>query len=620
MTLSQFRSISLTRLKPKLPHKQVWRFLQSRLSQRIALSVFGSIVAIEAIILVPSVYRREQELLTQLADQSSASLMSIMAMVEASAVEPSPQQLLQQLTSLEELPLIVGGSLYHKAGPQAGQLIGQFGSAPGLTYAELEPGFQGQRFHRRLRRYDSAWVSPIADDYVIIICHDTEAVRAAVVRFIGNISGLVLIISGVVTLATMIVLRPLLIKPILELRQDLLNAAPAALQSGGFPASPFASRFYGRTDELGEVQQAFEQMFTHISGAIAQRQKAEAKLRESESRFRALVDQAAESILVLDRQGKILDANQFALHYLGYSDLKNNSVFDINPDFTPQKYRAYWHRMQSDSPITVEAIHRCKDGRTYPVEIRSSLIRKDGEQRVLSLVRDISDRKKAQASQARLAEIGELAAMIVHEVRNPLATIYMALTGFGRLDLPPAGQLRLELAMEDAERLKRLLDEILNYSKEQRLQDERVDIDSLCLELKQSLQALPVAQDRDIRLISMLPAVTVLGDRDKLKQVFINLVTNACEAIAPFETVTWTLQALSEHQIKIDVHNGGDPIPPELLPKLAQPFVSTKDGGNGLGLAITKRIIEAHGGSLAIASYELTGTTFTVLLPVAPAG
>ncbi len=109
------------------------------------------------------------------------------------------------------------------------------------------------------------------------------------------------------------------------------------------------------------------------------------------------------------------------------------------------------------------------------------------------------------------------------------------------------------------------------------------------------------------------------GDRDKLKQVLINLVTNACEAILVQETVTWRIQHLPQQQtpqqqIEIQIHNGGDPIPPDVLPKLTQPFVSTKANGNGLGLAITKRIIEAHDGSIEIESRD-QGTTVTVLLP-----
>jgi signal transduction histidine kinase len=120
--------------------------------------------------------------------------------------------------------------------------------------------------------------------------------------------------------------------------------------------------------------------------------------------------------------------------------------------------------------------------------------------------------------------------------------------------------------------------------------------------------------------IAFTPAqftIEILGDLNKLKQVFINLFRNACEAIAPGEQVTCNLtQSTMPSHICIHIHNGGEPIPPALLPKLTEPFCSTKVSGTGLGLAIVKRIVLAHGGELSIQSDAQTGTTVCVLLPI----
>jgi signal transduction histidine kinase len=113
--------------------------------------------------------------------------------------------------------------------------------------------------------------------------------------------------------------------------------------------------------------------------------------------------------------------------------------------------------------------------------------------------------------------------------------------------------------------------------------------------------------------------VLVRGDRDKLKQVFINLVTNAQEACDPGSVVTWMVYPPAEGKVTVSVHNQGAPIPPEVLPQITQPFFTTKPSGNGLGLAITKRIVEAHQGHLAIASSAELGTEVTVILPLAEA-
>ncbi|WP_277867808.1 GAF domain-containing sensor histidine kinase [Candidatus Synechococcus calcipolaris] len=217
--------------------------------------------------------------------------------------------------------------------------------------------------------------------------------------------------------------------------------------------------------------------------------------------------------------------------------------------------------------------------------------------------------------QARLVAIGEFAAMIVHELRNPLTTIKMGLNYFCKLTLPPSSQERLTLALEESKRLEMLLSEILLYAKPQILNQEPFDMSALGLELTHILEDLPETEDKPI-LWKMPPQpVIITGDRDKLKQVFFNLIQNACEAGTPYQPITCQLQTDREGWIRVSIHNVGSPIPPEDIPKLTQPFYSRKPGGTGLGLAIVDRIIAAHRGQLTISSSEEEGTTVLVTLP-----
>jgi signal transduction histidine kinase len=211
---------------------------------------------------------------------------------------------------------------------------------------------------------------------------------------------------------------------------------------------------------------------------------------------------------------------------------------------------------------------------------------------------------------------GELAAMIVHEVRNPLTTVMMGLKSFESLDLSDRSRTRLDLATAEAERLQRLLNEILQYARCQTLQTTELEINSLIQGMLESLRAMPAAAERQIVFTAIQPT-RVLGDRDKLMQVFINLISNACEAIPAGETVTWSLETCKpQRYIWIRIHNGGEPIPPDILMQLTMPFFTTKSSGNGLGLAIVKRIVEAHMGELEIASStDIGGTCVTVSLP-----
>jgi signal transduction histidine kinase len=218
--------------------------------------------------------------------------------------------------------------------------------------------------------------------------------------------------------------------------------------------------------------------------------------------------------------------------------------------------------------------------------------------------------------QERLAAIGEFAAIIVHEIRNPLTTMLMGLKYFRKTILTESAQERLALALSEASRLERLLSEILLYAKPQVLQLCELDVNEFIYELLICIREMPEALERKIEFIPVSPTVKILGDKDKLKQVFINIVRNACEAVATEDIIKWKVDCSHRDKVCINVHNGGEPIPLEVITKLCQPFFSTKPCGTGLGLAITKRIVNAHSGKLLISSNLLTGTTVSVQLPV----
>ncbi|HEY9648992.1 MAG TPA: ATP-binding protein [Chroococcidiopsis sp.] len=219
----------------------------------------------------------------------------------------------------------------------------------------------------------------------------------------------------------------------------------------------------------------------------------------------------------------------------------------------------------------------------------------------------------------RLAAIGEFTAMIVHELRNPLTTVELGLRYAHRKLSETGDPERLAIALSESARLKHLLNEILLYAKPQELKRSQLNLTRFLQDLLGQLREMPEASDRHITLTSDRPDVEIVGDVDKLTQVFINLIRNAAEAIAAHETVRCQITAAAQpDQICVHIHNGGDPIPAEILPKLTTPFCSTKPSGTGLGLAIVKRIVMAHGGDLAIASDLETGTTVSVCLAIAP--
>lgn len=228
---------------------------------------------------------------------------------------------------------------------------------------------------------------------------------------------------------------------------------------------------------------------------------------------------------------------------------------------------------------------------------------------------EVRSLRQQLAEKEHLAAVGTLAASIVHEIRNPLTTLWMWLDYCQRQDLSEPDQKRLALAAADGDRLQRLLSQILLYAKPQTLHLKTVDLNQLVAETLEVLQQNPVALNRPLDFDPSHFPITLTADPDKLKQVLINLVTNACEAVSEGDRIRISVKSLEGDAIALQVHNGGNPIHPEHLSKLTEPFFTTKATGTGLGLAIVQQMIDAHGGSLKIESDPTDGTTVTVLLP-----
>jgi signal transduction histidine kinase/HAMP domain-containing protein len=218
------------------------------------------------------------------------------------------------------------------------------------------------------------------------------------------------------------------------------------------------------------------------------------------------------------------------------------------------------------------------------------------------------------AEQTRLAGIGEFASGIAHELRTPLTTVSMALESLATLQLDARATRRLVLGLGEAQRMRRLLEDMLLYAKP-------LSLDLHPIELVSTLGAfVESCTDSDgrhpVRLEAPPTVAYILADRDRLRQILVNLTDNACQAAPEDTPVTWYIEEQApEHRILLRVHNGGEPIPAHLLARLTEPFFSTKANGTGLGLAIVRRLVEQHGGEMSIHSDPATGTEVGLTFP-----
>ena len=229
--------------------------------------------------------------------------------------------------------------------------------------------------------------------------------------------------------------------------------------------------------------------------------------------------------------------------------------------------------------------------------------------------RELNQTHSKLVQQERLAAIGEFASMITHEIRSPISTITMALDYVQRDTLSAGARKRIQLAIVECERLQSLLNEILLYAKPHLLRCEQLDLDVLISETIEKVSQLHESEHGRIDYRCVTASTATRGDRDKLRQLFINLISNACQAVSSQQTVSIVLSRSTQQDgLKITVSNPGS-IPERNLAKLTEPFFTTKVGGTGLGLAIVKRIVDSHDGELQIRSDSHQGVSVTVTLP-----
>lgn len=314
---------------------------KARLSRRITFWVFISLILIEIIILFPSYFRREDELLLQLEQVSKATIDSLVVLTKQDMSDRNIfEKKLQKIIADTEDKIILGLKIYQADG----QLIEQLGEPPEIDFSEIKNINILRKRNRDRTRYDIAWTNRhLGGNYILIVRHNAESVQQELYAFTGRIVGLVLIISIVVTSGTMLVLGITVISPILKLRDDLIAAGDALSKD---QKADFYSFSVKRNDELGEVMAAFNQMFCRVHKEINQRKQAEDILRfEQQESERLLLNILPKAIAERLKQGDINIADGFAEVTILFADIVGFT--EISSRVSPQKLVALLNKIFS---------------------------------------------------------------------------------------------------------------------------------------------------------------------------------------------------------------------------------------------------------------------------------
>lgn len=361
-----------------------------------------------------------------------------------------------------------------------------------------------------------------------------------------------------------------------------------------------------------------------LSRDIGGQKRSDAALQASQERWRALLDSAVDAIVVIDARGRIEAFNRAAERLFGYSerDVVRRNVSMLMPSPYRDEHDSYLARYMRDGDPRVIGIGRevtaqRRDGTTFPVHLSVGEMEVDGERKFTGILHDLSKRAELEEQlreQAALVRLGEMAAVIAHEVKNPLAGIRGAIQVIGgRLPAgsPEAGVTTEIVARIDA--LSELMKDMLLFARPPRPQPAPVDLSALVQSTAELLTSDPAMGGVSVSLEGGAPAL--VADPGLLKIVFVNLLANSAHAMKGQGEIRVTIGEEARH-CTITISDEGPGIPPDVREKVFTPFFTTKSRGTGLGLSTARRVIEAHQGTIGIDCPPHGGTRVTIRLPL----
>lgn len=371
---------------------------------------------------------------------------------------------------------------------------------------------------------------------------------------------------------------------------------------------------------------------------------ADAKTQDVEARtahLQSILDSIPDAMVVINERGLIQSFSSAAERLFGLSaaEVLGKNVKILMPSPYREDHDSYIERYLRTGERRIIGIGRVvvgqrNDGSTFPMELAVGEMHVREQRFFTGFIRDLTERQQTEARlqelqselvhMSRLTAMGEMASALAHELNQPLAAIANYMKGSRRLlenrqdqslsVLRDAMEKAADQALRAGEIIRRLRDFVSRGESERRVEDVKKLIEEA------SALALVGAKDKGVRVrFAFAPRLNyVLADKVQVQQVLLNLIRNAIDAMetAPTRELVVATSPAPDNMVEISVADTGGGIAPEIADQLFQPFVTTKSHGMGVGLSISRTIIESHGGSIAPRPNPGGGTIFTFTLPV----
>jgi two-component system, LuxR family, sensor kinase FixL len=362
-----------------------------------------------------------------------------------------------------------------------------------------------------------------------------------------------------------------------------------------------------------------------IARDITVRNERIQQLKDSEARLRSIVDAAVDGIIVIDARGRIESFNAGAERLFGYTaaEVFGQNVNMLMPEPYHSEHDGYMRHYLRTGELKIIGIGRevaamRKDGSTFPVHLSVGEMSLGDERKFTGILHDLTARvamEERLREQAALVRLGEMAAVIAHEVKNPLAAVRGAIQVIGtRL---AAGSREASVVTEIIERidtLNLLVRDLLLFARPPQPHPTPTDVIAV---LKITAELFGADDSHSAVVVTIEGgAPPILADAELLKIVFLNLLINSAQAMKGQGDVAIRV-SVEGGECVVVVTDTGPGIPPDVRGRLFTPFVTTKARGTGLGLSTVKRLVEAHHGHIQVESPDTGGARVTVRLPLA---
>lgn len=361
-----------------------------------------------------------------------------------------------------------------------------------------------------------------------------------------------------------------------------------------------------RNDELGHLADCINSMSQNLQVYTEE--------------LKSLFEHNSAAIFSFDLQGNCQDMNPVAEKLIGYTaeEMRNVNMLTIVAEQDIKRTKRHYVKAASGESqgYQVHVVNRCGQqielgAKTVPIVVNEKIVG------FYSIAKDITESKKTEEilrKSDKLAIVGQLAAGVAHEIRNPLT----AIKGFVQLIQSSSDAKReyFEIMMSELDRIEFIINEFLVLAKPQAVNFQHKDLRVLLQNIIAIVDTQAIMSGVQIVMNAEPDLPLIECEENQLKQVFINVLKNSIEAMHRGGTIRIEVKRLDDDHVRVRTIDEGSGIPPERIQKLGEPFYTTKEKGTGLGLMMSYKIISEHQGKINITSELDKGTTVDVILPV----